>query len=205
MKYTGPKAKRCRRQGVNIYGSDKYDKILQRKPYGPGKGPRTRSKRPTEYGRQLLEKQKARDMFGLSERQFVRLYKAAVASQDQTGDTLMKLLERRLDNALYRSGFALTRLQSRQFSAHGVFTINGVRVTSPSYRLKIGDVIEVRSKSKSSPVFTPILEAHEKYMPPSWLKVDPSNLKVEVVALPVVEDAEQAIDVRQVIEYYSRR
>ena len=205
MKFTGPKAKRCRRHGVNIYGSDKYDKILQRKPYGPGKGPRTRGKRPSEYGKQLLEKQKARDMFGLSERQFQGLYKTAAASMEQTGDQLLALLERRLDNVIYRAGFALTRLQSRQFTSHGLFSVNGVRVTSPSYRLKEGDVVEVRTKSKSSPVFSPILEAHEKYMPPSWLKVDASNLKVEVTGLPAADDFEQAIDVRQVIEYYSRR
>lgn len=205
MKFTGPKAKRCRRQGTNIYGSDKYDKILQRKPYGPGKGPRSRGKRPSEYGRQLLEKQKARDMFGLSEKQFHNLYKAASASKEQTGDMMLKLLERRLDNVLYRSGFALTRLQARQFAAHGLFTVNGVRVTSPSYRLKEGDVVEIRGKKKSSPVFSPILEAHEKYMPPSWLKVDASNLKAEVTGQPEADDFEQAIDVRQVIEYYSRR
>ena len=205
MKFTGPKAKRCRRQGTNIYGSDKYDKILQRKPYGPGKGPRSRGKRPSEYGKQLLEKQKARDMFGLSERQFVRVYKAAAASQEQTGDMMLRLLERRLDNAIYRSGFAFTRLQARQFAAHGLFTVNGVRVTSPSYLLKEGDVIEVRGKSKSSNVFSPIIEAHDKYMPPSWLKADPSSLKSEVVGMPSTDDFEQAIDVRQVIEYYSRR
>lgn len=204
MKFTGPKAKRCRRQGTNIYGSDKYDKILQRKPYGPGKGPRSRSKRPSEYGRQLLEKQKARDMFGMSERQFVRMYKAASASQQQTGDMLLSLLERRLDNALYRAGFAFTRLQARQFAAHGIFTVNGVRVTCPSYRLKEGDVVEVRAKKKGSPVFSPIVDAHEKYMPPSWLKVDAGSLKFEVVGMPQSDDFEQAIDVRQVIEYYSR-
>ena len=205
MKFTGPKAKRCRRQGTNIYGSDKYDKVLQRKPYGPGKGPRDRGKRPSEYGKQLLEKQKARDMFGLSERQFHRLYKAAAASKEQTGEQLLSLLERRLDNTLYRAGLAFTRLQARQFAAHGIFMVNGVRVTSPSYRMKEGDVIEVRSKTKSSPVFSPITEAHEKYMPPSWLKVDAGNLKVEVVGTPQADDFEQAIDVRQVIEYYSRR
>ncbi|MAE68307.1 MAG: 30S ribosomal protein S4 [Candidatus Peribacteraceae bacterium] len=205
MKFTGPKAKRCRRQGTNIYGSDKYDKILQRKPYGPGKGPRTRGKRPSEYGKQLLEKQKARDMFGLSERQFIRLYKSAAASKEQTGEKLLNLLERRLDNTLYRAGFALTRLQSRQFASHGLFTVNGVRVTSPSYRLKEGDIVEIRSKSKNSSVFSPIMEAHEKYMPPSWLKVDVANLKFEVTGQPEADDFEQAIDVRQVIEYYSRR
>lgn len=205
MKFTGPKAKRCRRQGTNIYGSDKYDKILQRKPYGPGKGPRSRGKRPSEYGRQLLEKQKARDMFGLSEKQFHRMYKLASASMGQTGDTMLRLLERRLDNVIYRAGFALTRLQARQFAAHGLFTVNGVRVTTPSYSLKEGDIVEVRGKSKQSSVFSPILEAHEKYMPPSWLKVDAGSLKVEVTGMPEADDFEQAIDVRQVIEYYSRR
>ncbi len=205
MKFTGPKAKRCRRQGTNIYGSDKYDKILQRKPYGPGKGPRTRGKRPSEYGKQLLEKQKARDMFGLSERQFHRLYETASATTGQTGETLLQLLERRLDNVLYRAGFALTRLQARQFAGHGLFAVNGTRVTSPSFCVKPGDIVEARGRSKSSPVFSTILEAHEKYMPPSWLKVDSGNLKVEVTGQPTADDFEQAIDVRQVIEFYSRR
>ena len=205
MKFTGPKAKRCRRQGTNIYGSDKYDKILQRKPYGPGKGPRSRSKRPSEYGRQLLEKQKARDMFGLSERQFSRLYKQASASMEQTGGKLLQLLETRLDNAIYRAGLALTRLQARQFVSHGLFMVNGVRVTTPSFQVKPGDVLEVRQRSKSSPVFPSILEAHEKYMPPGWLKVGSGDLKIEVASLPAADDYEQAIDVRQVIEYYSRR
>lgn len=205
MKFTGPKAKRCRRHGINLFGSDKYDKILQRKPYGPGKGPRTRGKRPTEYGKQLLEKQKARDMFGVSERQFNRLYKTAANLKGQTGDELLSLLERRLDNVLYRAGFALTRLQSRQFTSHGLFTVNGVRVTSPSYSVKEGDVIAVRPKSKNSSVFTPIMDAHEKYMPPTWLKVDAGALALEITGQPTVDDFEQAIDVRQVIEYYSRR
>lgn len=205
MKYTGPKAKRVRRQGTNIYGADKYDKILQRKPQAPGKGPRDRTKRPSEYGKQLLEKQKARDMFGLSERQFVRLYKAAAAAPSQTGDKLLEFLERRLDNILYRAGFAMTRLQARQFAAHGLFMVNGVRTTSPSYRLREGDKIEVRQRSKSSAVFPSILEAHDKYMPPSWLKVNPGTMTIEVTGNPTTDDFEKAIDVRQVIEYYSRR
>ena len=205
MKFTGPKAKRCRRQGTNIYGSDKYDKILQKKPYGPGKGPRTRGARQSEYGKQLTEKQKARDMYGLSERQFFGLYKKAAAASGQTGEVLKQLLERRFDNALYRAGFALTRIQARQLASHCLFTINGRRVKVPSYQLKEGDTIEVRERSKSSPVFVTILEAHEKYMPPGWLKVDARSLKAEVTSLPDSEMAEQAIDVRQVIEFYSRR
>jgi small subunit ribosomal protein S4 len=205
MKFTGPKAKRCRRQGTNIYGSDKYDKILQKKPQGPGKGPRVRQGRKSEYAQQLGEKQKVRDMYGLSERQFVNLYKEAASSMEQTGDAFKQALERRLDNAIYRAGFALTRLQSRQFTGHGHFKINGQRVTIPSYRLKAGDVIEVCERSKSSPVFGPIIEAHEKYMPPAWMKVDSGAMKIEIISLPDPESAEQAVDMRQVIEFYSRK
>ncbi|MFA6510034.1 MAG: 30S ribosomal protein S4 [Candidatus Peribacteraceae bacterium] len=205
MKYTGPKAKRCRRQGMNLYGSDKYDKILQRKPYGPGKGPRdfTRGK-VSEFGQQLKEKQKARDIYGLSEKQFHRYYLIATKVSGQTGDALKQLLERRLDNLVYRAGFALTRLQSRQMVSHGHFMVDGRRVTVPSYQLRPGQVITARPRSKTSPVFVPILAAHEKYMPPNWLKVDAAGLKAEVVGLPQPEHAEQAIDVRQIIEFYSR-
>jgi len=204
MKYTGPKARRCRRQGVNIYGSDKYDKILQRKPQGPGKNPRARMGRKSEYSQQLTEKQKMRDIYGLSEKQFRNLYKEATSMNEQTGGAFQSLLERRLDNAVYRAGFALTRMQSRQFVGHGHFTINGRRVTVPSYRLRVGDKIEVRSRSKNSPVFGPILDAHEKYMPPGWMKVNASAMQFEVISLPDAEAAEQAVDIRQVIEFYSK-
>lgn len=205
MKYTGPKARRCRRQGTNIYGSEKYDKILQKKPYTAGKDPKFRARRPSEYGKQLLEKQKARDMFGLSERQFHKIYRIAAAATGKTGETFLRLLERRLDNAIYRAGFAKTRLQSRQIAGHGMFMVNGRRVTTPSYTLKPGDKFAARPKAKSSPMFAPILEAHGKYMPPSWLKVDTAALSAEVTGEPTPEDVEQAVDVRQVIEFYSRR
>ena len=204
MKYNGPKARKVRRQGSNIYGSDKYDRILQKKPYGPGKSPRFRPGKQSEYAQQLKEKQKMRDIYGLSERQFRRVYSQAQSAPGQTGEMMKQLLERRLDNVIYRAGFALTRLQSRQFAGHGLFTVNGRRVTIPSALLRPGDVVTVRPKLKSSPVFGPILEAHEKYASPSWLKVDSSALKVEVVALPDPDHAEQGIDVRQVIEFYSR-
>lgn len=205
MKFTGPKAKRVRRQGTNIYGSDKYDKILQKKPYGPGKNPKTRQARLSEFGKQLLEKQKARDMFGLSEKQFHNLYKAAASAKGQTGENLLSRLETRLDNTIFRAGFANTRLQSRQFVGHGLFMVNGVRVTTPSFHVKPGDKITARPRAKSSPVFAPILEANEKYMPPAWLKVSSGAMEIEVTSLPAPDAFEQAIDVRQVIEFYSRR
>jgi small subunit ribosomal protein S4 len=204
MKYNGPKARKVRRLGINIYGSDKYDKILQRKPFGPGKNAKTRQGRDSEYAKQLKEKQKARDMYGLSEKQFARLYKEALRQKGQTGDAFKQLLEQRLDNAIYRAGFAMTRMQARQFAGHGVFLVDGVRVTSPSYRLKVGQVIAVRPKVKTSPVFVSILEKHAKHLAPKWLKPEPAQLKAEVIALPAAEDAEQAIDMRQIVEFYSR-
>ena len=204
MKYTGPKAKRCRRHGMNLYGVDKYDKILQRKPAPPGKSPRAQLTRPTEYAKQLLEKQKARDMYGLSEAQFRRLYLMATKVTGQTGDALKQLLERRLDNVIYRAGFAMTRLQSRQLASHGAFLVDDVRVTTPSYQVRPGQVITLRPQMKNSPLFIPIIDAHQKYMPPAWLKVDAGAMKIEVTAQPAPDTAEQAIDVRQIIEFYSR-
>lgn len=204
MKFSGPKAKRCRRQGANIYGSDKYDRILQRKPYGPGKNPKARSGKKSEYCVQLLEKQKIRDSFTLSERQFKRYYQEAQRTPGQTGEMMLSLLERRLDNVLYRAGFALTRLQSRQMAGHGMFLVNGRRCTVPSRRMGPGDVIEARPRAMASPMFATILPATEKFVQPSWLKADPSKLRIEVTALPEQSHFEQAFDIRKVIELYSR-
>ncbi|OGJ55756.1 30S ribosomal protein S4 [Candidatus Peribacteria bacterium RIFCSPHIGHO2_02_FULL_52_16] len=204
MKYTGPKARKVRRHGVNIYYADKYDKVLQRKPYGPGKGPKSQQSRLSEYGQQLKEKQKARDMFGLSEKQFSNLYAVASRMTGQTGDILKRFLEERLDNVIFRAGLSMTRMQSRQMVGHGLFTVDGVRVTRPSYRVRVGQVITVRAQSRSSPVFPPIVTAHDKYMPPSWLKVDTANLKIEVSGEPDQKDMDQSIDMRQIIEFYSR-
>jgi small subunit ribosomal protein S4 len=189
---------------MNLYGTDKYDKILQRKPQGPGKGPRAQQSRQSEYSLQLQEKQKARDMYGLSERQFRRLYTTAAKVSGQTGDTLKQLLERRLDNVLYRAGLAMTRMQARQFVSHGLFQVDGVRVTIPSFEVKPGQVIQLRERLKSSPLVPSVLNAHQNYTPPSWLKVDPTGMKIEIVSLPQASDAEQAVDTRQIIEFYSR-
>lgn len=204
MKYTGPKAKLTRRLGMNLFGADKYDKIMSKKPYGPGKNAKTRQGRDSEYAKQLKEKQKARMIYGISEKQFSRIYAEALKSKGRTGDQMKQLLEQRLDNVIYRAGFAMTRLQSRQFAGHGLFLIDGHRVKTPSYRVKPGQVITVRSQAKDSPVFATIRETHEKYMPPKWLRVDSNAMKIEIVSIPDASDAEQAIDVRLVVEFYSR-
>lgn len=189
---------------MNLYGTDKYDKILQKKPYGPGKGPKSQQTKLSEYGKQLLEKQKARDMYGLSESQFRRLYAQATKVTGQTGDIFKQLLERRLDNAVYRAGFAMTRIQARQFVNHGLFLVDGVRVTVPSIQVRPGQVITVRRQSKDSPMFAQILTAHEKYAAPNWLTTDPSGMKITIKDLPGAEHAEQAVDIRKIVEFYSR-
>lgn len=190
---------------MNLYGSDKYDKILQRKPNLPGKGPRDRSGKRSEFARQLLEKQKMRDIYGLSESQFRRTYATAAKSTDETtGDGMKTLLERRLDNTVYRAGFAMTRMQARQFVSHGLFMVDGVRVTSPSFQVKEGMKVTIRPKSKQSPIFGQILSANDKYVAPGWMKANGNNLEIEVVSLPSADDAEQGLDVQQVVEFYSR-
>jgi small subunit ribosomal protein S4 len=204
MRYTGPKARRVRRQGTNLYGSEKYDRILQRKPHGPGKDPKARRGKLSEYGEQLKEKQKARDMFMITERQFQRIYDEASRATGKTDVAMKQMLERRLDNAIYKAGFARSRLQARQFAAHGLFKVNGQRVTVASYRVSPGDKIAIREQTKGSPIFESILQGNERYSPPAWIKSDPASLSFEVIAVPAEDQLEQAVDMRKVVEFYSR-
>lgn len=204
MRYTGPKARLCRREGINIFGSPKYTKALQRNGNIPGMHGGGRKAKETEYGKQLREKQKAKRTFGITEKQFRRYFDSALRSKSVTGETLFQLLERRLDNVLYRAGFALTRMQARQFATHGLFMVNGRRVDVPSIQLRVGDKIEVRAKSKTSPIFTRNKEEQSSYKAPSWLKADPNKLIIEVVELPGGQHYEQFIDTQLIVEFYSR-
>lgn len=207
MRYHGPKARRVRRQGFNVYGSEKYDRILQRKPYAPGMQAASKQGKGklSEYGKQLLEKQKVCAMYGVHDKQLRSIYAEASRQVGQTDSIMHSLLESRLDSALYRAGFAKNRLQARQFVSHGLFTVNGIRVTIPSYRIEQGDVVKVRDNRKSSPVFSSILSANEKYTAPDWIKTDASTLSFEVRALPSEEKHfEMGVDMRKVIGFYSR-
>lgn len=205
MRYTGPKARLCRREGVNLFGSPKYQKIQDRKPGIPGMHGVKRMGKMTEYAKQLREKQKAKRIFGLSEKQFRRSYDKASAMTGVTGDNLLQLLERRLDNVIYRAGFAVTRAQARQFVSHGLFTINGRRIDVPSVDVRPGDVIEARERSKKSPVFEKNKEeVGIAFDAPSWLKVDQKNLKVEVLEYPSAQHYERMIEPRMIVEFYSR-
>lgn len=204
MRYTGPKTRQCRREGINLFGSPKYQKIMARRPGVPGLQGGKRAGKMSDYAKQLREKQKAKRMFCLSEKQFRRYFDKATRAQGVTGEVLFTLLEKRFDNALYRAGFALTRMQARQFASHGLFMINGRRVDIPSYELSVGDVIEVRPKSKSSAVFKNNFEEVEANDAPNWLKVDRKNLKIEVIALPTSDSFEHAVDSQMIVEFYSR-
>lgn len=205
MRYTKAKARLCRREGVNLFGSPKYQKILSRRASIPGMHGAKRLGKLTEYAKQLREKQKVKRMFCLSEKQFRKYFDKATKSKTITGDKLLELLERRIDNVLYRAGFAMTRMQSRQFASHGLFFLNGRRIDIPSVELKVGDIIEIRPKSKTSKVFKQNKEElGEDVQIPDWLKVESGQLKIEVIKLPEAKHYEQLVDTRPIVEFYSR-
>lgn len=201
-RYTGPKARLCRKFGTNIFGPAKYDKILAKRNYAPGVHGKTRFGKKSEFGKQLEEKQKARMMFGLSEKQFEKYYLEATRIPGITGNNLLILLERRLDNAIYRAGFAVTRFQARQIANHGLVKVNGRRVNIPSLQLKTGDIVTVREKSQSSKLFEEVKKQKDKS--PKWLNTDLKNLQFELKALPDKEDTEHSINSQMVVEFYSK-
>ena len=207
MRYTGPKKKLCRREWVNLFWTEKYD--LEK-----GKRAPLRSRKGSEFGIQLRKKQLAKRMFGLSEKQFFSYFTKAQKSHASgtTWEKMLQLLELRLDNVIFRSGFARTRMQSRQFASHEHFTVNGVKVSIPSISLKVGDVVELRTKLKESPLYKSLLEELEEFSKESkgkiasakWIEVDIKNLKITVTALPVKDDFEQIIDIQKIVEFYSK-
>ena len=199
---TGPKAKLVRKFGENIFGNPKFDKILSNKPYGPGQHGAGR-KRVSDYGLQLKEKQKLKIMYGLFEKQFRNIFKKADKMRGITGENLLQLLERRLDNTVYRLGFATSRSQARQLVSHRHFTVNGKSVNIPSYTLKPGDVIAVRDKSKKMDVFHNALRIR-KSNPYEWVEVEKANLSGVFVKIP--ERAEIPVNVNEqlIVELYSK-
>lgn len=201
MRYTGPKARLCRRLGVNLFGTEKYTKILRKRQSKPGVHGAKFSKK-SEYGRQLDEKQKARFVFGLSEKQLRNYFQKAVAQPGDTGQNFLRLFERRLDNVIYVSQFAVTRMQARQMVSHGHFKLNGRRVDIPSILVRPGDVVELVPKFAKSTLYGD-LDKLKDYSP-KWLKVDLKKLSLEVLALPEVDDLEKSIDSQLIVEFYSR-
>ena len=203
-KYTGPKARLCRKFGENIYGNAKYDKILSRRKFPPGQHGRTLRRKPTDYNLHLREKQKLRNTYCLLEKQFSNYFKKAAKASGVTGDNLLQLLERRLDNIVYRMGFAVTRMQARQFVNHGHFLVNGRKVDIPSYLLKEGDIIEVRTKSRSMKALVEAMDKTEVTSPYSWLSIDKENFRGQFNSIPAVSEIPVTCDLRLVVEFYSK-
>jgi small subunit ribosomal protein S4 len=202
---TGPQCKQCRREGLKLFLKGERcltDKCaVERRPYPPGQHGRGRV-RQSEYRHQLREKQKTRRYYQLLEKQFRSYYDKASRQPGVTGENLLRLLERRLDNVVVRLGFASSRRQARQLIGHGHFAVNGRRVNKPSYQLRPGDVISVRYTSKARPVINEATELTATV--PAWLQADYDSLTAKVLRLPEREEISTPVQEQLIVELYSK-
>ncbi len=200
----GPKYKIARRLGAPIFEktqTQKYALNLSKKERA-GKVPQ----RPkSNFGMQLLEKQKARYTYLITEKQFAKYVKEVLEKKDSHGQSrLYAKLESRLDNVVYRAGFRPTRTASKQAVSHGHILVNGKKVTIPSFNVYVGDKVQIRPQSSSSPMFADLVEKNKTYTPPQWLKTDPEKMEALVTAVPEISQAETMFDLNAVLEYYAR-
>lgn len=196
--------KMSRREGYALH--PKAHKVLVKRTGPPGmQGGRNQRNKPSQYNLQLREKQKVKRLYGLLERQFAKLMEEASRQQGQSGATLLQLLERRADNAVYRAGFAPSRRAARQLMSHGHFMLNGRRVDIPSIRLKAGDVLVLRDKSQTNEYFKKLDDVSPAPSEmPGWLKVNRKKFEVTITGVPTREEAEPDINEQLIVEYYSR-
>jgi small subunit ribosomal protein S4 len=200
-RYTGPRVRISRRLGVPIFGSSKY---LERRPYPPGMhGPKSRRKN-SDYAVGLLEKQKLRYFYGLQERQFRNVYERALRMRGVTGEKMLQILETRLDNVVYHSGFGLTRPAARQLVGHGHVRVNGKKVNVPSYVVKVGDVIDIRDHTKSKTAARKNVEGSTARVVPDWISVDREVLKATLLRIPTRDEINPIANEQAVVEFYSR-
>jgi small subunit ribosomal protein S4 len=203
-RYTGPRARVARRLGLNIFGTAAETRALDRRPYPPGEHGRGRRRgQPSEYLMQLQEKQKARFTYGLSEKQFRNLYEEANRRKGVTGELMLQMLERRLDNIVYRAGLAATRAQARQFVNHGHIDVNGKRVTIPSYRVRVGDVVSLLSKSREMVTVQWNKDVLDRQAP-GWLETGDDGFAVTVRAYPEREQIDVPVREQLIVELYSK-
>ena len=206
-RYTGADCRRCRREGIKLFlkGDKCYsDKCaVEKRPYPPGQAGKKRP-RDSEYRVQLREKQKTKRIYGLLEKQFRGYYKIASRQQGITGENLLRLLESRLDNVVYRLGFAKSRDEARQIVRHNHITVNGRRVNIPSYRVRPGDLVAVGPKSRDLLVIKTSLISSEKIEVPGWLEVDIEKLQGKVLSLPTREMIDAPVREQLIVELYSK-
>ena len=206
-RYTGSVCRLCRREGVKLFlkGEKCFSAkcAVGKRPTPPGQHGKARQRKMSEYGTQLREKQKARRAYGLLEAQFHRTYEKATTMKGVTGENLLQLLERRLDNVVYRSGLGASRPQARQIVRHGHILVNGQKVDIPSYVADVNDVITVRPKSKEMEHFKALREGTGRIVP-KWLSLNADALTVTVTALPAREDIDFSLQENMIVEFYSR-
>ena len=206
-RYTGSVCKLCRREGQKLFlkGEKCFkDKCpFEKRNYAPGQHGQRRSK-PTEYGIQLREKQKLRRIYSVFEKQFRNYFKRAERMSGIAGENLLKLLEKRLDNVVYRMGFAASRNQARQLIKHGHFVVNGRKVDVPSYGVRVSDRIEVAEKSKNLKVIGEAIEFSKRFEPPKWIEVDKQNMVGTVISEPNREDISVSVREQLIVELYSK-
>ncbi|MEE0515932.1 MAG: 30S ribosomal protein S4 [Emergencia sp.] len=204
-RYTDANCRLCRREGQKLFlkGERCYSSkcAIEKRNYAPGQHGQAR-KKTSEYGLQLREKQKAKRFYGMQEKQFRNLFEKAARKQGKTGENLLIMLETRLDNVVYRLGFASSRKEARQLVVHGHFTVNGKKATAPALELKAGDVVKVKEKSASSPKFKEIKEM--SITVPAWMSVDVEKLEGKVLAMPTREDIDTPVAEHLIVELYSK-
>ncbi len=213
-RYTGPVCRLCRREGMKLYLKGERClgpkcPIVKRQPnknYPPGQHGQKRTRRPSEYALQLREKQRLKRVYGILERQFRGHFEEAERRPGLTGENLLQILERRLDNVVYRLGFADSRRQARQLVTHGHFLVNGRKTDIPSYLVRPGDIIAVRPESREREYFKVVQETARSKAVPAWLTRDLETMSGRVVSLPTPDQIEiPPINTQLVVEYYSRR
>ncbi len=206
MRYTGPKMKLCRREGYNLFGTEKYNLEDNHREV-------KRGKKLSEFGVQLRKKQAAKRQYAVSEKQFARYYKKAVKTNGVTGDEMITLLETRFDNVILRSNFARTIMQARQCVGHAHFLVNGKKLNIPSYQVRVGDVITIKERLKESTLYKTLVEEFGEFAKKNesssvtsvrWLTVDPKKLSITMNALPGPSDFDKMIDIQRIVEFYSK-
>lgn len=206
-RYVGPVCKLCRREGMKLFlkGQRCYTEkcAIERRNFPPGEHGRRRI-RETEYLIQLREKQKAKRVYGVLEKQFRTYYAIASRQKGITGENLLRILETRLDNAVYRAGFASSRNQARQLVLHGHLKVNGRKVNIPSYRVDEGDTIEVSRESMESPIFQSVVAGKLMVEAPEWIDADRKKLAAKVLHLPRRDEIDLSIQERLIVELYSK-
>ena len=208
-RYTGPDCKRCRREKTKLFlkgaKCDSPKCPIEIRPYPPGEHGRIRARENNDYLLQIREKQKAKRIYGILEKQFHNYYEEATRTRGRTGETMLQILESRLDNVVYRAGFAKSRDMARQLVGHGHVRVNGRKVNIPSYRIRESDIVEIAEKSREmTPFVVARAEAGERTVP-AWLEVIPDKMRILVHTLPVRAQIDTLVQEQLIVEYYSKQ